>query len=1007
MWREVFNQVVKIQKGPLVPETVCFKPVDEWTDITTLYEDLRLHLKHFRLVTDENPFANPILLLAVNLARRLDKGEVTFSALEQLIQFLDAKAFMVRAERLARYVGTTDPLENLKSLQEFLENLEGLCEKKDFALFAQEVAKEPFGIVITAHPTFALREDLMHLLSDLASGRNVAGVPLSKEQVEDIIKQALWREHLPDPQITLEKEHHLALEAIANIKKALLRFYDLVFKVAQRQFPDKWWEIRPRLITVASWVGYDLDGRRDIDWAKSFAFRLEERKLALNNYRQTLQHIIELLPITSETEDIRGILAQVLQTLEENLAGLDEEISAFQNASQDLEVYFEELRQVAKRMYQGLPRRLTKPSILCAALDAAIEAAKKFPEIQHRLCLLRTEIDVFGLGLSHIHVRLNSKQIHNAMRPLIGLETDPEDPSVKKTYLKALDQLLAGVSPVSINFGSLIRERTTAKRLFMLVAQMVKYIDSETPIRFLIAETESSFTSIAALYFAKLFKVEEHVDLSPLLETTRALVRGARIVDEMLANYHYKNYVLLRGRLCVQTGFSDAGRHLGQPAAGFAIENFRRRLAKVIEKHKLSDVELVIFNTHGESIGRGAHPANFTSRLAYIMPPKSRVELSQKVAALKEEFSFQGGDGYLYFLNPYLALSVLARIFEFARETFAPEDPFYQEWDYVFEFFTTVQQFNERIMQDPVYASLLNDYGRNFIFPTGSRALKRQFEVEKTLLTAAEIRAIPHNAILHQLGLLANTIGGMGQAVRRNPDQFIRFQQKSWRFRQLVSMAEYALSLSDFYAFAGYLHLLDPEFWLMLAAKASNPLQAQELRRVADSLEPLDRHAGFSRIGRLFYRDLLNFAEVLGAIHAVKKRADSIIYEREGLWMDEEIRDDLEILHALRQAIIYQIFTLAVQIPEFSPQRGTTREEIIERILHLDVESAVKVLKQIFPLLEPGALSDDFGEKATYQTEDQLGYWQEHQNIFNPLESLYRLVKRITGGVTHIIGAFG
>ena len=37
-------------------------------------------------------------------------------------------------------------------------------------------------------------------------------------------------------------------------------------------------------------------------------------------------------------------------------------------------------------------------------------------------------------------------------------------------------------------------ERATAKRLFMIVQQMVKYVDADTPVRFLIAETEAGFT---------------------------------------------------------------------------------------------------------------------------------------------------------------------------------------------------------------------------------------------------------------------------------------------------------------------------------------------------------------------------------------------------------------------------------------------------------------------------------------------------------------------------------
>ncbi len=1018
MLKEIFQRIIEENGTPfLCADRVCFEPVDENVDLQGLFKDLRLHLGHFRKVTEENPFANPILLLAVYIARWIERGDLTFSALEQLIQFLDCSAFVSRADRLHKYVGKVDPVENLRSMESFLEALaqetradaakEG--EEGHFEAFSRQIAKEHFGIVVTAHPTFSLQEELLKILSELASGRNMAGAALTEEQIRELLVKALRSEHLSDRQIDLEKEHRLALEAVENLQRALRRLYDLLYSKAAELFPDRWWRLRPRLITLASWVGYDLDGRRDIAWPRSFAFRLQERKMALEKYSRSVQTIIDLCPIEEASEELRGTLAQVMRLLTDNSGDLDQEISVFQNLAPRDEEGLQALKEISKQMFRTLPTRLTRPEELTELLDRAVEEAEGYREIRRRLCILRAEVANYGLGLAHIHVRLNAKQIHNAIRGLIGMETDPEDPSSKKTYLKAVEQLLGGVQPVTINFGSIMAERTTAKRLFMLVAQIVKYIDAGTPIRFLIAETESPFTGLAALYFAKLFGVEEHIDISPLFETPRALFRGARIVDEMLNNSFYLEYVKRRGRLCVQTGFSDAGRHLGQTAASFAIESFRRRLGKSLEKHGLSGIELVIFNTHGESIGRGAHPADFRSRLAYVMSPRSRAELMETGIGLKEELSFQGGDGYVYFMNPSLALAVVTRLLEFAgtRDS-GKDDPFYDEWDYVFEFFTTIRQFNERIMADPAYGVLLNDYGKHLLYPTGSRSVKREFEIKKVqAVSAGQIRAIPQNAILHQLGLLANTIGGVGQAIKKNPEQFSCLQQQSERFNLLLSIAEYGLSFSDFYAFSGYLNMIDPGFWLMAASKAANSQHAHELVQVADFLEHSVRHADLSRVGRIFYRDLLDLTEVMGELYCEQGRTETFPYSREGLWMDPELRDHLEILHAIRLTLIHQIFTLAIQVPEFSPQAGTIREDIIERILHLDVETAVGILKKIFPLLESLEETQDFGEQATYQTEQYLGYFQEHKNIFKPLEALYRLIQRISGGNTHIIGAFG
>ena len=80
---------------------------------------------------------------------------------------------------------------------------------------------------------------------------------------------------------------------------------------------------------------------------------------------------------------------------------------------------------------------------------------------------------------------------------------------------------------------------------------------------------------------------------------------------------NYRKYVRKRGRIAIQTGFSDAGRFVGQIPAALAIERLHGRLARIMAKHDLEDVSALIFNTHGESMGRGAHPNSIEDRLTY------------------------------------------------------------------------------------------------------------------------------------------------------------------------------------------------------------------------------------------------------------------------------------------------------------------------------------------------------------------------------------------------------
>jgi phosphoenolpyruvate carboxylase len=92
------------------------------------------------------------------------------------------------------------------------------------------------------------------------------------------------------------------------------------------------------------------------------------------------------------------------------------------------------------------------------------------------------------------------------------------------------------------NFAALAIENSTAIRLFLTMAQILHHIDADTPIRMLVAECEQPTTMLAALYFAKLFGIEDKVDVSPLFETETALEHGGRFLDALLAEPAYRAY---------------------------------------------------------------------------------------------------------------------------------------------------------------------------------------------------------------------------------------------------------------------------------------------------------------------------------------------------------------------------------------------------------------------------------------------------------------------------------
>jgi hypothetical protein len=73
-------------------------------------------------------------------------------------------------------------------------------------------------------------------------------------------------------------------------------------------------------------------------------------------------------------------------------------------------------------------------------------------------------------------------------------------------------------------------------------------------------------------------------------------------------------------------------------------------------------------------------------------------------------------------------------------------------------------------------------------------------------------------------------------------------------------------------------------------------------------------------------------------------------------------RRRLILLHRIRVAGIARICLLATEIPNFNPQLGVIRDDILARILELDVPSAVERLRLIFSHDDNvGDTGNDFG----------------------------------------------
>lgn len=903
----------------------------------------------------DDPLSSGVRQLAIALLNRLDAGDLDLAGLQGLAKRISDEALCARAASLRETHPTGDWRE---VVDEALAPLKGAgLDDIRQALEAPRV-----GVVFTGHPTFALSRAMRGALGALASGAdnvNLSGLP-----------------HAPDDGITLADEHTDANAAIERARIALRGLAGATFDWLEANAPGDWWTLRPAPIRVSTWVGYDLDGRTDISWAQSVRFRLEEKAHILASYAETLAAIGGSDAVTTLSKRLEGAASETAAQAALFGGDLDDP---------------DQVVMAANRLTGESEHRLTSLEPELSAL-ADIIAAEKNTARKKALCVLGAEMSAFRLGAAGVHLRVNAAQVRSAVQTDLGLSATID--FFDRRAMTAAAERAASARHHAVNFGSIFQEKKTARRLFMLCAEILKHIDADAPLRFLIAEIESPATIMGAIYLARLYGVHHRLDVSPLFETPDVLERGGRFMERLLDEPEYLAYIRERGRLCVQLGFSDSGRFMGQIAANLAIERLHVLLSRALAKRGVRDVEVLIFNTHGESMGRGAYPGALRERFDYLLTPWTRGRFAHDGVRVHAEVSFQGGDGYLHFETAALSEATLRAL---AAWAFAPahkiSDAFYDDINFSWDIYRGVKAWQEALFDNTHYQSVLGSFAPNLLPATGSRKTRRQSGASKDD-AARSLRAIPHNAILHQLAAPANVSGGFGAVAQREPERFIDRMKESPRLESVVRMARRARALTSLSVLRAYANLFSPSFWTIRAARDDNDRASSTALRIAARLEDKALDVSLDRLANLLSSDRRRFDAVFRRVGAASTG-------------DKGFPAGLYVLHAIRMVYIIRGFILAASAPQFSPRHDISREALIDQALELRFGEVADALTEIFPVtLDTPAAFGALSEPAE-PASARAGYPEITRDIADPLHALDRAMKEITVGISHFYGAFG
>jgi phosphoenolpyruvate carboxylase len=916
-----------------------------------------------------DPQTNSVRRLGYALLQALQGGHTNGAALALTAKLFSDQALFHRADDFAAQ-HQDGPMDQAQ-IDAMLAPLSDLS----FADVQTALERTCTGIVFTAHPTFAMSTPLRRAVAAYASAQQDSQRDKAKAQIRALA-------HAPDPEITLADEHEAAQLAITRAQQAVGDITAKMLVWARRHFPDDWAAINPAPISLASWVGYDLDGRTDIHWGQTIKIRLLEKSRALADYADDLA-VIDL-----------GAQNAARDTLVTTLRGA----SVF--AAHQGDLFDGDLNDplVVTRAANTLTRddkdRLISLKPVLGDMDALLagtydEAAKL------ALCVLRARMANLGLGVARIHLRINAAQLISALRADLGLGQGRA--FADRTALDAAAAKARSADQQRINLASIFLEPMTARRQFMLCAEFLKHVDADTPIRFLIAECEAPATVMGAIYLARLYGVDHLLDISPLFETPLAMERGGRLIERLLEEEEFVDYIRARGRLAVQIGFSDSGRFMGQIASNCAIERLQILFARALAAKNVRDVEVLIFNTHGESMGRGAYPGTLPQRFDYLITPWTRSRFAHEGLRLNAETSFQGGDGFLHFETPHLAGATVGALLQwgFERPKADKGDRFYADINYSWDFYRRIKSWQENLFENVDYQVSVGAFAAQMLFTTGSRKARRQSGAAIT--GPKSLRAIPHNAILQQLAAPVNVFGGAGHAAGLEPDRFIEQVNGSARMREILGMIRKSRTLTSLPALRAYGVLFDASFWISKAAGEDDPQQVFACEQLAQHLGERQTPRALGRFANHIAADLSRLDKVFAGLDG-----DTYAHERHAE------RRTIHALHAIRQAMIMQGFILTASLPSFSQRHDCSRATVLDLAFALRFDELADLLSDIFPLNETGAAAfEGITEPSDDARQEVRGYPHIHEQVIQPLRFIHQSIREIGVGLSHHYGAYG
>lgn len=779
----------------------------EGEDFFGTEEEIRLLCKRLRFDYDSELDRRLREQISQMSAEKLEKVVRAFSVYFQLVNIAERYH---RVRRRRQYESSPDHPPQRASLGSTLSRME---EKGMGATDLQrELDRLDVGLVLTAHPTEALRrsvrrkhvnigEMLESLETNILTWRD-------RQRLEEMLAEEitlLWQTdelRARRPEVTQEIQRTLLFFENPLIS-ATLDVYREFEDELERRFPQDTPQLG-QILSFGSWVGGDQDGNPFVK-AETLSTALKlHRKLILQRHRDS---ILRLADHMSQSRQLVSISEKLLRSIERNEELLQE--MPGQDQDDPNESYRRKLLLISER----LRRTLEDPDAphaypgvgsyiedLLIVQDSLLEhGGERIANGGLRDCIRQAR--TFGFHLAKLDVRQESSVVVKAASELVSRSTDEDLLNMEEPQkADALRQLLTTPDLDLPEPEDMTEETRGILETFRRIQQAREEFSVPPVETFILSMTHEASDVLSAQLLARragLLQTDEagrcaanYLRVTPLFETIADLTHAPEVLRRLLEDPFYRSSLKESDDLQeIMLGYSDSGKDAGYITSNWTLYKAQQLLTEVAREH---GVELRLFHGRGGSAGRGGGPSYEAIKAQPAGTLDGKIRITEQGEVISFKYSMQG-------LARRNLNTVLAAVLEATVEDPGPSTRWVEVMDDLSNIardtYRSLVYGDEQFLEFFSEASPIRELS---LLNMGSRPARREQS-----LSVESLRAIPWVFAWTQNRFLLPSWYGAGTALAsytKNPDGLdtLREMCSEWPFfKTLINFMQMTLAKND------------------------------------------------------------------------------------------------------------------------------------------------------------------------------------------------------------------